>query len=412
MKTKIISVIVIATILFACTKPNPNLVSITGKITNPLGASVGFIGKDTTYVTNINDNGTFEITFSLDSSTNLDFDHGIEQAAMYVYPGDKIKLTIDPVKFNETITYEGSPTSSFLAKKLLWRENTDFYGKVYYLGSPAEYKTLLDEYKASLFNAFGAIEDSFFIKREMAYIDNSIARYVSEQEKISEYEKDIRVYMMEWKILRKKYDFKTAVDSLNSGEFDNMLNAYSNTLNSLLSEVTNKEYTSKVKENTENGMRFWRDRKTFTDNMPKQGEPAIDFTYHDMDGNEFSLSSFKGNLVYVDVWATWCGPCIAQIPALKKLEKEYHGKNITFLSVSIDEDKEAWLKMVAEEELGGIQLRAGEAWVGDGLKGIAKHYAIYSIPRFMLFSVDGTVISTDAPKPASGEIKRLLDSNL
>jgi len=85
MKTKISTAIAIATILFACTKPDPNLVSITGKIKNPMGASAGFIGKDTTYVTNINDDGTFEIIFSLDSSTYLDFNHGLENTAMYVW---------------------------------------------------------------------------------------------------------------------------------------------------------------------------------------------------------------------------------------------------------------------------------------------------------------------------------------
>jgi len=336
MKTKISTAIAIATILFACTKPDPNLVSITGKIKNPMGASAGFIGKDTTYVTNINDDGTFEIIFSLDSSTYLDFNHGLENTAMYVYPGDNIKLTIEPKQFDETIKYEGSPASSFLAKKFLWREKTDFYGKVYYLGSSQEYKTLLDEYKTSLFNECGEIKDSIFINREMAYIDKSLARYVREQEEISEYEIDVRIFLMEWKKLRKNYDFKTAVDSLNSGEFDDMLNEYSNTFYALLGEVANKEYADKVKENTENSLRRWRERKTFTDNMPKQGEPAIDFTYPDKDGNVFSLSSFTGNLVYVDVWATWCGPCISQIPALQKLEKDYNGENITFLSVSID----------------------------------------------------------------------------
>jgi len=111
-------------------------------------------------------------------------------------------------------------------------------------------------------------------------------------------------------------------------------------------------------------------------------------------------------LIYVDVWATWCGPCVAEIPSLQKLEEEYHEKNITFLSVSVDTDKEAWLKMIAEKEMGGTQLWA------DGWSEITKSYAIFGIPRFMLFSTDGNVISTDAARPSSDEIRPLLDANL
>jgi len=140
--------------------------------------------------------------------------------------------------------------------------------------------------------------------------------------------------------------------------------------------------------------------------LPRIGEPAIDFTYPDKDGNEFSLSSFNNSLVYVDVWATWCGPCKAEIPALKELEHDYHNNNITFLSVSVDTDKEAWLKMVAEKELGGVQLWA------DGWSAITKSYAINGIPRFMLFDANGNVISLDAPRPSSDEIRGLIDTNL
>ena len=153
-------------------------------------------------------------------------------------------------------------------------------------------------------------------------------------------------------------------------------------------------------------MNAWIERKTLVDNVPKEGDQAIDFKYADKDGNKLSLSSFNGNLIYVDVWATWCGPCVAEIPSLQKLESDYHGKNITFMSVSVDEDKEAWEKMVADKELSGIQLWA------DGWSKITKDYAIFGIPRFMLFDTEGNIISTNAPRPSSDNIRKLLDANL
>lgn len=406
MKTKIVITIAIATLLFSCTKTNPNLVTITGKITNPIGESVAFSCKDTSYTTTTNEDGIFEITFSLDSSIYLNLSHGVEVTAMYVKPGDKINLKINTKQFDESIMYEGSATSSFLAKKYLLEEDGNFFGEVFYLSSSEEYKTILDEYKISLINEFGAIMDSSFIKRELTGIDKSIAYYISRQEKLSKYGKDVRIYMMEKREVAKKFNFYAAIDSLNSIEFNDMLKDYSTEFNALLNKVIDKGYIITEKEEIEKITSIWGERKIAADNVPKEGEPAIDFTYPDKDGNKFSLSSFKGNLVYVDVWATWCGPCIEQTPALQKLEEEYHGENITFLSISVDNDKDAWLKMVDEKELGGTQLWA------DGWSGITKDYAIFGIPRFMLFSTDGNVISTDAPRPNSDEIRGLLDSNL
>ena len=72
----------------------------------------------------------------------------------------------------------------------------------------------------------------------------------------------------------------------------------------------------------------------------------------------------------------------------------------------MDEDKDAWLKMIAEKEMGGVQLWA------DGWSEITKSYAIFGIPRFMLFSSDGNVISTNAARPSSDKIRGVLDANL
>lgn len=417
MKTKyFFTIITISTLLFACTKINPNLVTITGKITNPIGESVFFESEDTTYSTTTNDNGTFVINFSMDSSKYISFNHGVEQTAMYINPGDNINLIIDTKQFDETIKYQGSPASSFLAKIFLWWQTTNFYGEEYYLGSSKDYETFLDKHKLSLIEELEAVNDSSFIKNEKNDIERSIARYVSRKEKFeewsSDYGKDVRAFLMQRKELDKRYDFKTAIDSLNSSEYTVILNEYRDTLNYLLSKVSNKDYIKEVKKNAENRKKWWLERKSNTDNVPKEGELAIDFTYPDKGGTEFSLSTFKGELVYIDVWATWCGPCISEIPALHKLEQEYHDKNVSFISISIDKDKDTWLKMVNDKELGGIQLWAGNLWEGEGLNGIAKNYAIYSIPRFMLFSTDGIVISTDAPRPSSAGIRSLLDSNL
>lgn len=136
------------------------------------------------------------------------------------------------------------------------------------------------------------------------------------------------------------------------------------------------------------------------------GGQAVNFTYPDVNGKQVSLSDFKGKVVLVDVWATWCGPCKGEIPHLKKLEKEMHGQDVLFLSVSVDEQKDhqKWKDFIASEELGGVQLFA------SGWSDIAKFYNIKGIPRFMVFDKKGNIVSTDAPRPSNKELKLLLES--
>ena len=70
-----------------------------------------------------------------------------------------------------------------------------------------------------------------------------------------------------------------------------------------------------------------------------KGNPSPKFNYENHKGGTTSLDDLKGKFVYIDVWATWCGPCKAEIPFLKEVEKKYHGKNIEFVSISIDNEK-------------------------------------------------------------------------
>lgn len=138
------------------------------------------------------------------------------------------------------------------------------------------------------------------------------------------------------------------------------------------------------------------------------GKAAANFTYPDRSGKLVSLSDFRGKVVVVDVWAHWCGPCRAQIPALKKLEEEMHGKDVVFIGVSVDEKKDyhKWEEALDKEGLGGIQLFA------SGWSKITKDYKITGIPRFMVFDRKGNVVNATAPRPSDPALKRLLEKEL
>ena len=136
--------------------------------------------------------------------------------------------------------------------------------------------------------------------------------------------------------------------------------------------------------------------------------PAFD--YMNFKGGTTKLSDLSGKYVYIDVWATWCGPCRAEIPFLKKVEEKYHDKNIAFVSISVDVDKdlEKWKKFVEEKQLGGIQLFADKNWNSDFM----KSFSINSIPRFILIDPSGKVVSADAARPSSPKLQEQLDGLL
>ena len=129
--------------------------------------------------------------------------------------------------------------------------------------------------------------------------------------------------------------------------------------------------------------------------------------YENNTGGKTSLDDLKGKYVYIDVWATWCGPCKAEIPYLKKVEEAYHGKSIEFVSVSLDEakDYDKWKEMIVDKELGGIQLLADKNFESD----FVQNYAIRGIPRFILIDPEGNIVSADAPRPSNEKLVDLFD---
>lgn len=141
----------------------------------------------------------------------------------------------------------------------------------------------------------------------------------------------------------------------------------------------------------------------------RKGMAAPDFAGMTRDGKKVNLSDLKGKSVYVDVWATWCGPCIKEIPSLKKLEKDLHDTNVEFVSISIDpaKDKQKWLDFIKKESLGGTQLMAEGDWKSD----VTQGYNIQGIPRFLLIDAEGKIVSANAPRPSSAETKALIESN-
>jgi thiol-disulfide isomerase/thioredoxin len=140
------------------------------------------------------------------------------------------------------------------------------------------------------------------------------------------------------------------------------------------------------------------------------GKSSYNFSLPDTSGKIVSMKDFRGKVILIDVWATWCGPCREQFTYLKEIEEEYkENENIVFLGISLDKlkDKQKWLKLIQKEKLVGIQL------LDDFGKSFGQKYGISAIPRFLLIDKQGKWIEIRCPKPeAKEELKRYLDRAL
>ena len=134
------------------------------------------------------------------------------------------------------------------------------------------------------------------------------------------------------------------------------------------------------------------------------GRPSPMFKGVDVNGKEMTLRDFRGKYIYIDMWATWCGPCQKELPFLKKLEEKFKGRNIVFVGLSIDQDKAKWAARVKSSALSGTQL-----YIGKGSK-FQSDYRISGIPRFILLDPNGRIVNPDMTRPSSEDTEKILNS--
>lgn len=116
------------------------------------------------------------------------------------------------------------------------------------------------------------------------------------------------------------------------------------------------------------------------------GQPAPDFAFQTVKGKKTSLNAYKGKVLVLDFWASWCGPCRQEIPNMKKFYEEFKGKGVEFLSVSIDAKKDAWAKAMNEEKMAWKQ-----GWTTDAGKSVMDTYQFGGIPFIIVIDKDGNI---------------------
>lgn len=127
------------------------------------------------------------------------------------------------------------------------------------------------------------------------------------------------------------------------------------------------------------------------------GNEAPAFTIPDIEGTSVSLSDFRGQHVLLDFWASWCAPCRAQNPSLVKIYHQYKDRGFTIVGISVDKNREKWLKAVVDDELVWTNLSNAKGW-----DEVSKMYAIKAVPQNLLVDPDGIILAKNLTKESLG----------
>ena len=430
-------------------------VRLSGEITNPNSDKITIRGNGYIKVIDVNTNGTFDDTLVIKEG-NFTFYDTKESTAMYLAPGYRLDISLDGKEFDETLKYNGigEKPNNFNASYFLFNEKNAIDSETYKKMENQEYFDYELKTHASLMKLLNEseIENEKFLESQadkfrFQMLNNLITKLGEDY--FAGKTKGIITQYLDSEI--DKIDFKDSVMFASNNDYRYFLSSYfvagltSGDLKTL--ELYNEELLEMQKKSIvttlKRGISFYNMEKldlyyqTYVklaandkginrikekyDRIKtlKKGSPSPSFNYPDSSGKNISLESLKGKLVYVDVWATWCGPCKAQIPFLKQLEEKYREEDIAFVSLSIDQLKNIskWKDMIVDKKLEGIQIIADKAWRSK----FVTDYVIEGIPRFILIDKDGNLMDPMAPRPAiyvegemqlNEEIQKIFDENI
>jgi peroxiredoxin len=139
-------------------------------------------------------------------------------------------------------------------------------------------------------------------------------------------------------------------------------------------------------------------------NSLQVGQFAPDFTASDLQGQVITLSALRGHVIVLDFWATWCGPCLPELPYLKSIYETYGGKTVIIIGISLDRQAEALQQFITEQALGWPQIFEGIAHP----RPLTERYNVQVIPRTIVIDQNGRIATKDVRGEALVEAVRQL----
>lgn len=449
---KIILTLFLAATVSICNAQN---VILSGKITNPKSDSIMISGDNLkkSIIIYLNKDGSFSDTMKL-KRDYYKITHGDEFTDAFLKPDDKLYFTLDTKMFDESVKYKGvgENENNYLAQKILLEEKLEILDNMNVICRYDETEFLKTVDSAAILKTEllkGFVLDKEFAAAEkkdieFARLDNIASyemyhRYITHDNefKVSESYPDVfknlnfndesSVQNERYLKLLSDYFTKQAFKQIREDSTQNFLMEFSNAVlervqsalvrNSLVSLVAEDglkrgddlkvSYAALKKLVSDKDVQVSLDEKYALLSKLQKGNTSPDFSLQDIKGKTFSLSDFKGKVVYIDVWATWCGPCKAEMPFMKKIQEDLKGKNIAFIGICTWDKQESWKKYLEENKLQGTQLFAPDKEIP-----FLKEYDIKGIPHFILLDKEGKIIEADAARPSDPQLKKLIESLL
>lgn len=188
-------------------------------------------------------------------------------------------------------------------------------------------------------------------------------------------------------------DYEAKEDAINKANADSYVAAY--ILAGKLYEYDYEKLVEKFNTLGENA-KATEPGKTIADRIQKLsavavGQVAPDFTLNTPDGKPLSMHSIKGKVKVIDFWASWCGPCRGENPNVVKMYEKFHPKGLEILSVSLDEDKDAWLKAIEDDKLTWNHVSDLKGWQNAA----AQLYCVNGIPHLVVLDENNVIVAKD-----------------
>lgn len=445
-------------ILFSNCIAQDSIVNFSAKIENPNSDSLFILNaltgnKIKTFYLN---NGELQKTGIKLPMGYYRIGDGTENTLCFLKPNYDLHLTLNTKLFDESINYSGigENENNYLAAKYLFEESLRSVNNYNYYASLEENEFLnfvdsIYNLKLEFYNKHKQNFDEVFLKLEAESLKTQyltkIAQYIPMHMYITKNNdfkvsndfvdpfKDINFDDEQLIIVPGYIDFVNLYIqnlTLNLKRQNDSISFYNTYVDLIDSEIPNKIikegvahyfglYTFTYAEDKEYCYNKLKEMISKPENMKpieqayakiqkiKKGAISPGFEFYDIDSNLVKLEDFRGKLVYIDIWATWCGPCIKEIPYLHELQTELKDKNIVFVSICERDDRERWKAAVISKDLQGVQLFADDA--DDKF---FTDYLVTGVPRFILIDENGLIIDARAKRPSNPLLKKQLEELL